>query len=157
MRSSSSKLEKKLKKCCEWRKCESHSFFSLSWHCLMHLFQLLLRSKHFIIIDEWSQGRVKISKLGSINNFSNSWSTTGTLCFGAKYCSFNQVYPLPCKIFAIAFSSNFVHLQDFTAFQFTVKAPTVWRRFGWKAIQIFRARLRKLAKAVALNRQLAIN
>ena len=82
-------------------------------------------------------------------------SATRTLCFGAKYCSFNQVCPLPCKIFAIAFNSNFVHLHDFTAFQFTVKAPTVWRRFGWKAIQIFRARLRELAKAVAVNIQVA--
>ena len=65
------------------------------------------------------------------------------------------------KLFCIFVTFNFLAMaflspdfEDFNAthIQFRLKAPSVWRRFPWKAIQIFRARLVQLIKANASMR-----
>ena len=55
-------------------------------------------------------------------------------------CAYSPPHPISLQQLSDFFVEN---LQDFNGgVQFSWKAPSVWKRFPWKAIQIFRARMR---------------
>ena len=79
--------------------------------------------------SKWNVLRQKIVKL-------SLWRRKET----ENICAYSPPHPISLQQLSDFFVEN---LQDFNGgVQFSWKAPSVWRSFPWKAIQIFRARMR---------------